>query len=134
MASPIHPLSQRRPVGGEKRERAVAAVPVEAVPTRTSSRHLHCHPPHLRSLLSLTQVDNLKEIYRVVDKESYLDWGLTSDFESAEGAIVRAPLPESRACSQCPAEAGRCRGSLRAGVAAPLPHTQGAPRLRLPPT
>jgi len=28
----------------------------------------------------------LKEIYRIVDKESFLDWGLTSDYLGGEAA------------------------------------------------
>eukprot|EP00965_Chrysotila_dentata_P126232 4171943-Pleurochrysis_carterae.AAC.1 len=31
----------------------------------------------------------IKDIYRIVDRESYLDWGLTSDYESAKVAKVR---------------------------------------------
>ena len=34
----------------------------------------------------LEAVPLVKTIYRIVDKESYLDWGLTSDYESAGGA------------------------------------------------
>lgn len=41
---------------------------------------------------------NLKAVYRIVDKESYLDWGLTSDYDTTDS--VGRMLIDARPAAQ----------------------------------
>ena len=59
--------------------------PVPSISVHLGERFTNAHPV-------------LKDIYRIVDKESFLDWGLTSDYLGGEVALA-AGTPRTRGCA-----------------------------------
>ena len=80
----------------------------------------------------------LKTVYRVTNRESYLDWGLTSDYESAaavDNTQARARLagrtPPARPCP--PSPCGRWAATIACARASPARRRRPCVSMRRPP-